>query len=93
MNKPLPPDLEEFVKRELDDKNYPSRDELYIDAVRALRERKNQWDRLKAEIDAGRSQLESGQGISIDGENELREFFEEIKATGAERYEAKKGGS
>ena len=39
---------------------------------------------LKAKIDAATAEIESGDYIEINGEEELREFFEDVKRRGRE---------
>ena len=46
-------------------------------------------DELRKDIAAAAEQLDRGEGIEIEDEEALREFFEDIKERGRKRFEAK----
>jgi len=86
MSMSLPPDLETFIQHEVATGNYPSPEEVISDGLRLLRERK--LYELRRDLDAGLSQIERGEGIELQGEEALREFFEDIKRRGRDRLQA-----
>ena len=87
MSNPLSPDLESFVQHEVAAGNYPSAEDVISDGLRLLRERK--LYELRRDIEAGRAQLERGEGIELKDDDALRVFFEDIKRRGMERLRAK----
>lgn len=84
----LPPDLEQFIADELASREYPSRSDLIVDAVRRLRDRKARLEKLRAELQVGRDQLDGGEGIVLKDENDLERFFDDIRQRGEARYNA-----
>jgi len=91
MSSSLPPDLEDFVRHEVATGNYPSPEEVISDGLRLLRERK--LYELRRDIDAGLSQIGRGEGIELNDDEALCEFFEDIKRRGRERLQASLGGA
>jgi len=86
----LPPELQQFVEQELASGKYQTQEDVICDALRLLRERK--LHELRGEIDAGFQQLDRGEGIELPDERSLRAFFDDIKARGRKRLEAKQSG-
>jgi antitoxin ParD1/3/4 len=84
----IPPEFQQFVEHELAWGNYQSLQELIGEGLRLLRERK--LEELRKELDKGLAELDRGEGIEINSEEELRAFFEDIKVRGRERLEAAK---
>jgi hypothetical protein len=58
---------------------------VVCDAVRLLREREERLESLRAEIDKGIAQLDSGDYIEINSEAELQAFFDGIEERGKQR--------
>lgn len=81
MDSTLPPDLQNFVNQRVVAGSYDSQDAVIRAAFALLEDR----ERLLARIDAGTAQLQSGQARVFSSDEELDEFFEEIKRTGRER--------
>lgn len=73
----FPPELKSFVDAELSQGRYPSEGDLVCDAVRLLRQKRVRG--LRAEIDCGQAELDTGLGIEVD-DAELDAFFDEIEA-------------
>jgi putative addiction module CopG family antidote len=86
----LPPELQEFVERELATGKYHSREEVICDGLRLLRERR--LYELREAIDAGLGQLDRGEGIELEDEQSLRAFFDDVMQRGRERLEARESG-
>lgn len=84
----LPSDIQDFIDAELADQVYASRDELIAEAVRQLRLRKEQIERLRRDIDQARSELDRGEGIEILDDDGLQSFFDDIRARGQTRLES-----
>jgi len=83
----IPPELEQFVQKEINSGNFTSEAELIGEALRLLRQRK--LHELRKDIDAAVEQLDRGEGIEVQDEQSLREFFDDIKDRGRKRLEAK----
>jgi antitoxin ParD1/3/4 len=84
----LPPDLSQFVKAEVASGNFASEDQVVIEGVNLLRERKQKLEWLRAELRAAEEQIERGEYIEYDQEG-LRALFEEIKREERREYEAR----
>jgi putative addiction module CopG family antidote len=89
MIQPLPPDLKEFVEQALATGKYRSADELICEGLRLLRERDRGLEELRRHVDAGLAQIDRGEVIVLDDDSSQRAFFEDIKARGRKRLEAR----
>ena len=87
----LPPDLEQFVLDQLATGKYQSSDDVLCDAVRLLREREQKLVALRAEINRGIEQLESGDCIELDSDSALEAFFDDIEARTQQRLSKSNG--
>ena len=85
----LSAELTEFVDREIANGRYQSREQLIADAVQRLQEQSQYEADLRAKIQVGLDELERGEGISIRGDGELRQFFDDIKSECRARHDAK----
>ncbi|HEY4261673.1 MAG TPA: hypothetical protein VGM98_15995 [Schlesneria sp.] len=81
----VPQDLQQFVGQQLLLGNYESVDDLIVDALTLLRDKRQA--ELFAEIDIGRQQIERGECVHLETEDDVREFFAEIKRGRAARSE------
>jgi putative addiction module CopG family antidote len=88
MSQSLPPELERFIEQAIASGQYATREELLADAVRLLREHQLRLDELRLDIQEGYDEIRRGEGIWLKTREELREFFDDIKRRGRERYEA-----
>jgi len=79
----IPPEYREFVEQELSSGRYHSVDELIHDGLRLLYERK--LYELRRDLNAGLDQLDRGDAIALDNEEELAAFFEDITSRGHAR--------
>ena len=86
MSSDLSPENEEFIQHAVECGTFRDRSQALDQAVELLRRR----EELLKHIDEGTRQLRAGEGIELHGENELRQFFDDIQAEGMKRYEAKK---
>jgi hypothetical protein len=85
MSSGLSPENEQFLDRVVACGIFPGRTQAIDQAVDMLRKRQALLDH----IDEGTRQLQSGQYTDYDDEG-LRQFFEEVKAEGRRRLEARK---
>ena len=67
--------------------DFESEAEVVGEALRLLRQRR--LHELRKEIDVGVEQLDRREGIEIEDEQSLREFFEDIKRRGRQRLDSK----
>ena len=74
----LSPENEQFIEHVIARGVFPDRAEALDQAVELLRHRQELLDHS----DEGTRQLRSGEGIEIQGEQELRDFFDGIHAEG-----------
>lgn len=86
----LTPDLEQFVQKEVATGRYSSPDEAVCAAVRLMRDRK--LEDLRAAIDLADAQVAAGKCTTLNDEEELRRFMEEIKAEGRRRLQSEQAG-
>ncbi len=68
-----PVDVEEFVSSELTSGQFRSRDELFVEAVRVLRELKAQHNQLAGEIVESLKQANRGETTVFDPQEFIRE--------------------
>jgi len=68
MSETFPPDLEQFVRQELASHEYPSREDLVVDAVRVLREVKARHEELRGRVQHSIAQAERGDARPLDTE-------------------------
>jgi antitoxin ParD1/3/4 len=83
----LPPDLSQFVKAEVASGNFPSEEQVVIESLQLLRERKEKIERLRADLQAARDQFDRGEFTEYNTET-LRELFKQIQANGEQRMNA-----
>jgi antitoxin ParD1/3/4 len=83
----IPPDLWQFVQSEVASGEYSSANDVLIEDLHLLRERKEKLDQLRADIQAAEDQVSRGEYTDFDKDS-LREFIEEVKREGQRRYEA-----
>jgi hypothetical protein len=80
-----PPELQAFVQQKIAAGVFQSVDEFAIEAAELYREIDSRREEIKSKVAAGMKQLESGEYIDIEGDDELREFFDDVKRRGRER--------
>jgi antitoxin ParD1/3/4 len=81
----LPPELATFVADQLSQGKYDSAEEVVCEAVRLLREREERLVSLRADIEQGIAQLESGEYIELGSEADVDKFFDDVLARAANR--------
>ena len=91
MSEALSPEIEQLVKQHVDGKRFTSANEVILVAMRLFNEfQKRYHDELGAAIKRGFDQIDRGEGIELEDERALRDFFDDIKRQGRQRYEASK---
>ncbi len=80
----LSPENEQFLHDVLQSGTFHHRREVFDEAFELLKRRLD----LIRHIDEGTRQLQAGEGIVLEGEGQLRAYFDEIHAEGMKRYEA-----
>jgi Arc/MetJ-type ribon-helix-helix transcriptional regulator len=86
MSSNLSPENEQFIQHAVECGVFEDRAQALDRAVELLRRRQE----LLEHIDEGTRQLRAGQGIELHGEDELRQFFDDIQGEARKRYQAKK---
>ncbi len=89
----LPPDLMQFVADQLAQGKYDSTQDVVCDAVRLLREREERLTALCADIDAGIAQIDTGDCIELETDDDVDAFFNDVIARAAMRQSQAKGAS
>ena len=90
MNYPFPPELHQLVEEGLASGSYGSEDNILLEAMRMLRDRDRREQEFKAEVQTRIHRLDRGEGIVLEGEEDLRRFFDDIQMRGMQRYNASK---
>ena len=83
----LPPDLSQFVKAEVASGAFSSEEQVVIEGVQLLRERKEKLEQLRADLQAARDQFGRGEFTEYTQES-LRELFDQIQEEGYRRFSA-----
>jgi len=74
----LPSDLQHFIQAQIAAGNYTSEAAVVTRAVELLREQQDDYHRLRAEVQRRIRLLEQGDYIELQGDEELRKFFDDI---------------
>ena len=90
MSYPFPPELHQLVAEGLASGGYSSEDGMLLEAMQVLRDRDQRQQALKADVQKRIDRLDRGQGIVLEGEEELRRFFDDIQTRGMKRYHESK---
>ena len=86
----VPPELSRYVQQKVASGEFQSEDDFIAEATRLYRELETRHDRLRRDVDRALQQIDRGQGIELNDDGELRQFFDDIKARGRQRLEARK---
>jgi antitoxin ParD1/3/4 len=81
----LPPELQQFVDQELASGRYQSTAAVICAGLRLLHDLR--LHELRQDIKAGLQQLDRGEGIDIQDEASLQDFFDDIRKRGRERLQ------
>jgi len=90
MSYAFPPELQQLVQEGLAAGKYRSEDEMLLEAVRLLRQQDTDFQQFKEKLKMRLDRLKRGEGIQLEDDEALREFFDDVQARGKQRYEASK---
>lgn len=90
MSYAFPPELHGLVQTELASGRYKDEDELLLEAVRSLRERESHAEQFRQDLQARIERVDRGEGIELEDEQALHEFFEDVKRRCRAEYDAEK---
>jgi putative addiction module CopG family antidote len=79
MTEILPPDLQQYVRQQLEHGVYRNEEELLADAVRALRERNGRLQRLRDELRQRLGRVDRGESIELEDDDALEAFYDDIE--------------
>jgi putative addiction module CopG family antidote len=79
----LPPDVQQFLDDEVASGTYRNKEELVTEAVRLLRDGSRRFQEFRDELPARVARLKRGEGIELEDDRALEEFFDEIEAEAA----------
>lgn len=83
-----PPEIQAFVQQKIAAGVFRSADEFAVEAAELYREVDRRREELKAKVAAGIAQLESGEYVDVDGDEQLQDYFDEVKRRGRENFAA-----
>ena len=81
----LPNDLEKFFEAEVSVGHFASRDEVIAAALRMMQERHEKLAALRRDIAIGKEELDRGEGIVLETDEDVEAFVADIIARGEER--------
>jgi putative addiction module CopG family antidote len=81
----LPSDLAQFVRQQVAAGRYQTEAEVVSHGVRLLQEREQKLEALRQMVLPALERLDRGEGLVLNGDDELREYFEDVKRRGKER--------
>jgi antitoxin ParD1/3/4 len=74
----LPADLAQFVRQQVAAGRYPSETEVVSQGLRLLQEHEKKLEELRQMVLPALESLDRGEGILIQGDEELDRFFDDI---------------
>ncbi len=86
MSYQFPPELNQLVQEGLASGGYGSEDVILLEAMRLLRERDRREQEFRAEVQTRIERLDRGGGVVLEGEEDLRRFFDDVQTRGMQRY-------
>ena len=86
----FPPDVAEFMHDSVAAGVYASEADLLIEAVRQLRDGRDNYLRFQTQFRQRLEQLDRGEGISLEGDAQLEQFLRDIESEVIEEMAAKK---
>jgi putative addiction module CopG family antidote len=86
----LPPELARYIQEKVDRGEFESQDAFLREATRLYQELEARHLQLRSDVQLAIEQIENGNGSEFAHDQELREFFEDIKRRGRTRLNAAK---
>lgn len=80
-----PPEIRDFVLHKIASGDFQSADEFAVEAAILYRELDRRREELVEKLAIADAELQRGEGIVLESEEQLRAFFDEIKAEGRRR--------
>lgn len=93
MTAKIPAELEEYIQRKVASGEFESTDQFISEAMRLYREMESRHDQLRKDVQHGIDQIERGEGIELNDDEELRRFFADIKTRVRRGSKTKQTGS
>lgn len=75
----LPSDIQHFIQVQVSAGKYSSETDVVVEAVKLLRDHEENYQRLRAEVQRRLKSVDEGNFIELNGDEELAQFFEELK--------------
>jgi antitoxin ParD1/3/4 len=85
----IPKELEDYAQQKVESGEFESKEAFVAEAMRLYREMESRHDALRRDVQHGVDQLDRGEGIRLEGDEQLDHFFEDIKARGRARRSAR----
>lgn len=79
---PFPPDVQQLVQEQLATGRYGTEDEVILEALELLRDRDSHFREFQAQLRARLDRLDRGEGIELEDEAALRQFFDGVQTRG-----------
>ncbi|MGC1274078.1 MAG: hypothetical protein WBC44_10255 [Planctomycetaceae bacterium] len=88
MHLELPEELERYISAVVENGEFTSREELLADALRLHRDRAAKLNTLRNELQLAMDELDRGEGITINNDEEHREYWAAMRRQVLEEREA-----
>lgn len=85
----LPSDIQHFIQAQVSTGRYSSEADVVVEAVKLLRDQEENYQRFRAEVQRRLQSLDEGNYIELNGDEELAQFFEELKQEVRDKYAVK----
>ena len=82
-----PPDLQKFVEEQISSGEFQSEQEFAVFTAALFRDLSDRHQDLRQHVQQGIAEIERGEGIEIEGNENLRTFFDDLKSQGRERLQ------
>ena len=81
----IPPERQQYLQEKVARGEFESEAEFVSEAMKLYRDLEERHERLRSDVRHAIGQMDRGEGIELNGEDELRYFFDDIKARGRQR--------
>jgi Arc/MetJ-type ribon-helix-helix transcriptional regulator len=88
MSYPFPVEIQQLLQQGLATGQYASEDEMLLEGLRLLRERDAHFQEFRERLQSRLDRLDRGEGIELENDAALRNFFDDVQVRGRQRYEA-----
>ena len=80
-----PPDLRKFVQEQISSGEFGSEEEFAVFTATLYRDLQGRHQELRQHVQQGIAEIDRGEGIEIEGSENLRTFMDELKSQGRQR--------